>query len=112
MLRDRARLIIGSLGLGLAFSGICIFLEQVYRAIAGGHFEAVPVRVVLTQPMVRANIPGTVSERLQQLVTSMELEGVVGWLVDEVPLAALLIVLGVLVAWRCLLWEAPASVKS
>jgi hypothetical protein len=42
----------------------------------------------------------------------MELEGLVGWLVDAIPLAALLIVVGGLVAWRCLPWEAPASVKS
>jgi hypothetical protein len=112
MRRDRARLIIGSLGLGMAFSGVCIFLDQMYRAIVGGHFEAIPIRVVLTQPMVQANIPRTVSERLQQLLASIELDNLVGWLVDEVPLAALLIVLGGLVAWRCLVWEAPASVKS
>lgn len=112
MRRDRARLIIGSLGLGLAFSGLCIFLDQMYRAIVRGQFEAIPVRVVLTQPMVRANIPRTVSERWQQLLSSMELDGFVGWFVDEVPLAVLLIVLGGLVAWRCLIWEAPASVKS
>jgi hypothetical protein len=112
MRRDQARLIIGSLGLGMAFSGFCIFLEQMYRAIVSGHFETIPVRVALTQPMVRANIPRTVSDSLQQLLASIELDGVVAWLVDEVPLAALLIVLGGLVAWRCLLWEAPASVKS
>jgi hypothetical protein len=111
MRRDRARLIVGSLGLGTAFSGFCIFLDQMYRAISSGHYEAVPVKVVLAQPMVRANIPRTVSEQLQQLIASMELDGLVEWLVNEVPLAALLIVLGALVAWRCLLWEAPASVK-
>jgi hypothetical protein len=112
MRRDRARLIIGSLGLGLAFSGLCIFLDQMYRAIVSGHFEAIPVRVVLTQPMVRSNIPRSVSEWWQQLLSSIELDGFVGWLVDEVPLAVLLIVLGGLVAWRCLVWEARASVNS
>ena len=112
MRRDRARLIIGSLGLGTAFSGLCIFLDQMYRAIVSGQFEAIPVRVVLTQPVVRENIPRTVSERLQEFLASMELDGLVGWLVDEVPLAAFLIVLGGLVVWRCLAWEAPASVKS
>jgi hypothetical protein len=112
MRRDQTRLIVGSLGLGIAFAGFCIFLDQMYRALMSGHFEAIPVRVLLTEPTVRANIPGTVSERLQQLLASMEIDGFVGWLVDEVPLAALLIVLGGLVAWRCLLWEAPASVKS
>jgi len=112
MRRDQARLIIGSLGLGMAVSGLCIFLDQMYRAIVSGHFETIPVRVVLTQPMVRANIPRTVSDWWLQLLSSIELDGVVDWLVDEVPLAALLIVLGGLVAWRCLVWEAPASVKS
>jgi hypothetical protein len=112
MRRDQTRLIIGSLGLGMAFSGFCIFVDQMYRAIVSGHFEAIPVRVVLTQPVVRANIPRTVSEWWQQLLASIELDGFVGWLVDEVPLAVLLIVLGGLVAWRCLLWEAPTSVKS
>jgi len=112
MRRDRARLIIGSLGLGTALSGLCIFLDQMYRAIVSGRIETIPVRVMLTQPMVRENIPRTVSERLQELLASMELDRLVGWLVDEVPLAALLIVLGGLVAWRCLVWEARASVKS
>jgi len=112
MRRDQARLIIGSLGLGTAFSGFCIFLDQMYRAITSGHFEAIPVRVVLTQPMVRENVPRTVSEHLQQLLVSTELEGLVAWLVDEVPLAVILVVFGGLLAWRCLLWEAPASVKS
>jgi len=112
MRRDQVRLIIGSLGLGTAFSGFCIFLDQMYRSMTSGHFEAVPVRVVLAQQVVQQSIPRTVSEHIQQLLVSMELEGVVGWLVDEIPLAALLIVVGGLVAWRCLLWEAPASIKS
>jgi hypothetical protein len=112
MRRDQARLIVGSLGLGTAFSGLCIFLEQMYRAMTSGHFETIPVRVVLTQAMVRDSVPRTVSEHLQQLLVSTELDGLVAWLVDEVPLAALLIVVGGLVAWWCLLWEAPASVKT
>jgi len=111
MRRDQVRLIVGSLGLGTAFSGVCIFLDQMYRAMTSGHFEPIPVRVVLTQAVVRHNIPNTFAEQFQQLLASMELESVVGWFVDEIPLAALLIVLGGLVAWRCLLWEAPASVK-
>ena len=112
MRRDQARLVSGSIGLGMAFSGFCIFLEQMYRAMTSGHFEAIPVRVVLAQPVVRENIPKTVSEHLQQLLVSTELDRLVAWLVDEVPLAVLLIVVGGLVAWRCLLWEAPASVKN
>jgi|SRR5689334_7299665 hypothetical protein len=112
MRRDQARLIIGSLGLGTAFSGFCIFVDQMYRSMVSGHFETIPVRVVLAQRVVQQNIPTTVSDHIQQFLVSMELEGLVGWLVDEIPLAALLIVVGGLVAWRCLLWEAPASVKS
>jgi len=112
MRNDQARLIIRSLGLGMAFSGFCIFLDQMYRAMTSGHFEAIPVRVVLAQRVVQQNIPPTLAHHIQQLLVSMELEGLVGWLVDQIPLAALLIVVGGLVAWRCLLWEAPASVKS
>lgn len=112
MRRDQARLIIGSLGLGTAFSGFCIFVDQMYRAMTSGHFETMPVRVVFAQRVVQQNIPRTVSDHIQQLLVSLELEGLVGWLVDQIPLAALLIVVGGLVAWRCLLWEAPASVKS
>ena len=111
MRRDRARLIIGSLGLGVAFSGFCIFLDQMYRAITSGHFDAIPVRVMLNERTIRTNIPSSVSESLQQLFASIELDGLVGWFIDQVPLSAFLIVVGGLVAWRCLLWEASASLK-
>src|SRR5687767_15790517 len=107
--RERARLIVGSLGLGTALSGLVLFLGQMYRAIQGGHLEAVPVRSLLDDRFVRANIPTTVSEWAQYLLASVEVDGLVAWLVDEVPLAAVLILLGGVVAWRCLLWEAPAS---
>jgi hypothetical protein len=107
--RDRARFVAGSFGLGIALSGLLIFLGQMYRAISSGHLEAVPVRSVLNEPLVRANIPTTVSEWLQHLFSSVEIDGLVAWLVDEVPLAAVLVVVGGVVAWRCLVWEPPAS---
>jgi hypothetical protein len=109
MRRDRARLIVGSLGLGLACSGLFVFLGQLYRAIQSGHLEAVPVRSVLNEPFVRTTIPRTVSEWMQHLFASIEIDGLVAWIVDEIPLAVVLIVIGGVVAWRCLLWEAPAS---
>ena len=95
--------------MGIALSGLLVFLAQMYRAIFSGHLEPVPVRSVLNEPLVRANIPTTVSEWLQHLISAVEIDGLVSWLVDEVPLAAVLIVVGGVVAWRCLLWEPPAS---
>lgn len=108
VLRDRARLVIGSLGLGIALWGLLVFLGQMYRALGTGRFEGVPVRTVLDDPQVRANVPTTVVEWAQS-ITAMDAHGVVRWLLDEVPLALLLIVVGGVAAWRSFSSELQAS---
>jgi hypothetical protein len=109
VLRDRTRFVVGSVGLGIALSGLMIFLGQMYRAIHTGHLESIPIRTILNEPIVRTRIPTTVLDWLQRVGAAFEVDGLVGWLVDEFPLALLLIVVGGVAAWRSLLSEPPAS---
>ena len=109
VLRDRARLVVGSLGLGIAVWGLLVFLGQMYRALESGRLERVPVRTVLDDPHLRDNIPTTVTEWAQRITASMDAHGVVSWLLDDVPLALLLIVVGGITAWRSFSWDSPAS---
>ena len=109
VLRDRARLVIGSLGLGIAVWGVLVFLGQMYRAIDSGRLEAIPLRTVFEDPHVRDTVPATVSEWTQRITNSVDGQGVVGWLLDEVPLAVVLIVVGGITAWRSFSWDAAAS---
>jgi len=39
----------------------------------------------------------------------MDAQGVVGWLLDEVPLAVVLVVVGGITAWRSFTWDASAA---
>src|SRR5688572_18082173 len=109
VLRDRARLVIGSLGLGIAVWGLVVFLGQMYRALETGRLEGVPVRTVLDDPHVRYNIPTTVSQWAQTITTNIDCHVVVSWLLDEVPLELLLVVVGGITSWRSFSWDSPAS---
>jgi len=109
VLKDRARFVIGSVGLGIAVWGLLVFLGQMYRAIDTGHFEAIPVRAILDDPHVRGSVPPTVSEWAQKATQSVDAHWVVGWLLDEVPLAVVLIIVGGITAWRSFSWDAPLS---
>ena len=111
MWRDRTRLIVGSIGLGLVLAGIMVFLEQMYHAIKTGHLESIPVGSVLHEPVVRSNIPATVVQWFQQLSASIHAQGVIEWLLDDVPLALFLALVGGVAAWRSLLHEPPPSRK-
>jgi hypothetical protein len=111
MSRDRTRLIVGSIGLGLVLSAIVIVLEQMYHAIETGRLESIPVGSVLNAPAVRSTIPSTVVQWLQQLSGSIHAEGVVEWLLDDFPLALFLALVGGVAAWRSLLREPPPSRK-
>jgi hypothetical protein len=101
-------LVTGSIGLGIALWGLAVFLGQMYRALDTGRFEAVPMRTVLADPHVRDNIPTTVVEWAQRITGGMEAHGVVNWVLDEVPLALILVVVGGLTAWRSFGWDAES----
>lgn len=110
VLRDRTRLIVGSVGLGLVLAGMALFVEQMYRAVQTGRFERVPVGVVLDEPTVRENTPATVVRWLQQIISGTGgAQNTVTWLLDDVPLALFLVVIGGVAAWRTLLREPPSS---
>jgi hypothetical protein len=111
MWRDRTRLIVGSIGLGLVLAGILVFLEQMYHAIQTGRLESVPLGAVLNEPAVRSSIPATVVHWLQQLSGSFHGQGIVEWLLDDFPLALFLALVGGVAAWRSLLHEPPPSRK-
>ena len=109
VLRDRARLIIGSIGLGLVLTGLVIFVGQMYRAVESGRLETVAVRQVLDEPFVRHNVPVSWSESLRRTSSALGADAAVDWLLDEFPLPLFLIVVGGIAAWRGLVWEPPAS---
>jgi hypothetical protein len=109
VLRDRARLVVGSLGLGIVLWGLLVFFGQTYRALETGRFEGVPVRTVLDDRHVRDNMPATVVEWSQRITAKLDAHGPVGWFLDEVPLAVLLIVVGGVTAWKSFSGESSAS---
>ena len=80
-----------------------------YRAIETGRLEGIPVRTVLQDPHVRANMPTTVVEWAQRITANLDADGIVAWLLDDFPLALLLIVVGGVTAWRSFSWDSPAS---
>lgn len=104
--RDRARLIVGSLGLGVALWGFVLFLAQMYGALDTGRFEGVPVRLLLDAPAVRHTVPRA---WLQWLTDPFEMGGYVDWFLDEIPLPLFLIVVGGVTVWRSALWEPSGS---
>jgi len=103
--RERSRLLIGSLGLGLVITGLIVFLGQMYRAIDTGHLESVPVGSLLRDPMFPDLLPASWMRWIQRIPGELKIEGAVTWLLDEVPLAAFLAVVGGLAAWRTLVRE-------
>jgi hypothetical protein len=107
--RDRARLLFGSLGLGLALSGLVLFLGQMYRAIENGRLETIPVRVVLDEPFIRHTIIPRLAGCFRWLSVNPELPESVGWFIDQTPLALFLAVIGGLLVWRNLLAESRPS---
>lgn len=109
VLRDRARLIVGSIGLGLALTGLGLFIQQMLRSLSAGRLESVPVRAVFNEPVVRHNVPPAVTEWFQHIATALGIHDFLLWSLDEFPLALVLIVLGTLIAWRSLLAESSAS---
>jgi hypothetical protein len=80
-----------------------------YRALETGKLEGVSVRTVLDDPHVRSNMPNTVVEWSQRITSSLDAQGLVTWLLDDFPLALLLIVVGGIIAWRSFTWESPVS---
>ena len=96
VLRNRVRLLIGSLGLGIALVGLIVFLGQMHRSIRDGHFESVPVRMLVSDELVRQSVPTRVAQWSQQF---SEGHGALMWLLDEVPAALLLGVVGGLIGW-------------
>jgi hypothetical protein len=109
VLRDRTRLVVGSVGLAIALTGLLIFLGQMYRAIETGHLESVVVRHVIEEPIVRRNVPSRLSESLRHISGTLGADTAIDWLLDEFPLPLLLIVVGGAAAWRSLAWGPPAS---
>src|SRR5919108_893870 len=98
VLRDRLRFLIGSIGLSIAVLGFIVFIGQMHRSIRDGRFESVPVRVVLNDPFVRENVPASIAQWSQRL-TDPKAEGVLSWLLDEMPLALVLAIVGGATAW-------------
>ena len=102
VLRDRARLVTGSIGVGIVLWGLFLFLGQMYRALDSGRLETVPVRLLFDAPPVRHALPWGWLERL---TSPLELGDYVDWFLDAVPLSLFLIVVGAVVVWRSTLWE-------
>lgn len=98
VLRDRVRLVIGSLALGIALVGLLVFIGQMHRSIRDGRFESMPVRVVLDERLVRENVPSSVAQWSRRFADP-QVEGALNWFLDEVPLALLLTVFGGVAAW-------------
>ena len=111
VLRDRVRLVIGSFGIGVAATGLLLFIGQMYRAVETGHLEPVVVRHVLEEPFVRRNVPLSVSEALRRTSSAVGLDGALDWMLDEFPLPLFLMVLGGVAAWRSLSSEVSVSHK-
>jgi hypothetical protein len=107
-LHDRARLIVGSLGLGLVLWGLILFLGQMYSALETGRLESISVGSVLKRTRLRALVPDALGEAPRRLFGN-ELGDSVDWLLDRIPFALFLGVVGGLVTWRTLLREAPPS---
>lgn len=102
-------MVAGSLGLGIALWGLVIFIGQMYRAIETGRLEGVAVRTVLEDPHVRSNMPTTVVEWAQRITANLDADSIVAWLLDDFPLALLLIVVGGVMSWRSFSWDSRAS---
>ena len=98
VLRDRLRFLIGSIGLAIAVLGFIVFIGQMHRSIRDGRFESVPVRVVLDDKFVRENVPVSLVQWSQRS-TNPQAEDVLNWILDEVPLALLLGLVGGVTAW-------------
>src|SRR5215468_2023471 len=109
VLRDRTRLVIGSLGLGLTLWGVLLFAGQMYRAIESGRFENIPVRVILEEPLIRAMLTPTSGGWFERILVLTELQTLVTWFLDDVPLCLVLAVVGGLIAWWTFRWELRSS---
>lgn len=96
--RERWRLLLGSLGLGLALLGVLLFVGQTLRSMEKGRFEITPVRAVFQEPMVREHVPSSLGQWFRTL-SDFDVENAVNWFLDEVPLSLLLIALGGAMAW-------------
>src|SRR4051794_18569451 len=102
VLRDRARLIVGSVGFGLALLGLGLFIEQMLRSLSSGRLERVPVRAALSEPALQRSVPPVAVEWLQRTAAALGVQDFLTWSLDEFPLALVLIVVGIFVAWRSL----------
>jgi len=109
VLRDRTRLVVGSLGLGLVLWGLLLFGGQLYRAIETGRFENIPVRVIFEEPLIRRVLTPSAGGWFERFLVLTDLQTFVTWLLDEIPLCMLLLVVGSLVVWWTFVWEARES---
>jgi hypothetical protein len=108
LLRDRARLIVGSFGLGLVLWGLMLFLGQMYGAIESGRLESISVASVVNRTTLRTLLPDAIVEAPRRIF-GVEFVDSVDGLLDHIPLALFLGVIGGIVTWRTLLRESPAS---
>ena len=109
VVRERYRFVVGSFGLGLVLAGLLVFFEQLYHAIVSGYLESVPVSALVKHPIVLESLPTGFVRWVQRIPGAFEAEGFVTWVLDEVPLALFLLVLGGVAAWRTLLREPRPS---
>ena len=107
-MRDRARLIVGSFGLGLVLWGLMLFLGQMYGAIETGRLESVSLGSVVNRTTSRAFLPDAVADAPRRILGNEFAESV-DWLLDHIPVALFLGVVGGIVTWRTLLREPPSS---
>lgn len=105
-------LLAGSLGLGFVLAALAVLVWQVLDAVEHRSWTALTTRHLLNDGLVRSITPGSVRAWIDRPPSSGgPLHGAVTWFVDQVPLAAVLGGIALVLLWQARRSERSGAVR-